>query len=54
MDETGRTTDDLTFFGDRLDVGGNDYPVTTLGITCISVTDPVDTVAKLEPFLAHA
>ena len=35
------------FFGDRLDEGGNDYPVTTLGVRCISVDGPDDTLAKV-------
>ena len=30
----------LVFFGDRLDEGGNDYPVTTLGVRCIAVDGP--------------
>jgi phosphomannomutase len=28
---------DILFIGDRLDEGGNDYPVKALGITCVSV-----------------
>lgn len=35
---TGTGPDDLLFVGDRLDVGGNDYPVRTLGIRCVQVT----------------
>jgi phosphomannomutase len=51
LEETGRDVGDVTFFGDRLDVGGNDYPVAGLGVRCISVHDPDDTVAKLQAYL---
>lgn len=39
--------DDILFFGDRLDEGGNDYPVKALGITSIAVHGWEDTFAKL-------
>jgi phosphomannomutase len=51
MVETGRGVDDVTFFGDRLEEGGNDYPVIALGVTCVAVRDPDDTVVKLASFL---
>jgi HAD superfamily hydrolase (TIGR01484 family) len=51
LEETGRETGDVTFFGDRLDVGGNDYPVTRLGVRCVSVHGPDDTVSKLRAYL---
>ena len=44
----------FVFFGDRLDVGGNDYPVTTLCITCVEVADHVDTLRVLGPYLEAA
>jgi len=31
--------EDLLFVGDRLDEGGNDYPVKALGVECIAVAD---------------
>ena len=45
------TVDDILFYGDRLDEGGNDRPVMELGITSISVTDWHDTLAKLTALL---
>jgi phosphomannomutase len=47
MAQTSLGPADLTFYGDRLDAGGNDYPVRALGIECIEVSDPDDTLAKL-------
>ena len=41
------TTDDILFFGDRLDEGGNDRPVMELGIDSIPVHGWEDTYAKL-------
>lgn len=38
--------DELTFFGDALQPGGNDYPARKTGVKCIEVTDPHDTIAK--------
>ena len=45
------TVDDILFYGDRLDEGGNDRPVMELGITSISVSDWTDTLAKLTALL---
>ncbi|MBM7367658.1 HAD-IIB family hydrolase [Gordonia hydrophobica] len=39
--------DDILFFGDRLDDGGNDRPVADLGIDAIAVHGWEDTYAKL-------
>ncbi|MFW0784757.1 HAD-IIB family hydrolase [Gordonia sp. CPCC 206044] len=39
--------EDILFFGDRLDEGGNDRPVQDLGITSIAVHGWEDTFAKL-------
>lgn len=47
LDILGISTDQLVFFGDRLDPGGNDHPVTTLGVRCIAVDGPTDTLAKV-------
>jgi HAD superfamily hydrolase (TIGR01484 family) len=44
---------ELVFFGDRLDEGGNDYPVSTLGVRCIGVDGPEDTLAKVADLLAE-
>ena len=43
---------DILFFGDRLQVGGNDYPVREMGITSLEVGDWEDTAARLETILA--
>ena len=40
------TEPQILFFGDRLDPGGNDYPVKAMGIECIEVHGPSDTIAK--------
>lgn len=47
----GLTAADATFFGDRLDPGGNDHPVLATGVRCVEVRDPEDTVAKLAAYL---
>lgn len=44
-------TDDILFFGDRLDPGGNDRPVMELGIDSIAVNGWEDTYAKLAPIV---
>lgn len=43
--------DDILFFGDRLDEGGNDRPVMELGIDSIAVHGWEDTYAKLAPIV---
>ncbi|MFT4087761.1 MAG: HAD-IIB family hydrolase [Gordonia sp. (in: high G+C Gram-positive bacteria)] len=43
----GLTTDDILFFGDRLDEGGNDRPVMELGIDSVAVHGWEDTFTKL-------
>lgn len=47
MKVTGYDKRDITFFGDQLMPGGNDQPVAELGIICIEVTGPQDTLEKL-------
>ncbi len=44
--------DDILFFGDKLEEGGNDYPVKAMGITSLEVSDWQDTAARLESILA--
>lgn len=43
---------DILFFGDRLQEGGNDYPVKAMGIDCLDVGKWEDTVHRLETILA--
>lgn len=47
MEILGLGIDDVLFFGDRLDEGGNDRPVADLGIDAIAVHGWEDTYAKL-------
>lgn len=49
---TGVALDDMLFYGDRLDEGGNDYPVRALGVRSIAVSDWHDTAAKLDELVA--
>lgn len=37
--ELGLTNADILFVGDRLDEGGNDYPVKAMGIGCVAVQE---------------
>ncbi len=47
--------EDVLFFGDRLDEGGNDYPVRELGVPCVAVTgweqtaDHIDVMLESDP-----
>lgn len=43
--------DDILFFGDKLQEGGNDYPVKAFGIDSLEVSEWEDTVARLETIL---
>lgn len=42
--ETGLDLAEMLFIGDRLDAGGNDYPVAELGVPCLPVKGPADTL----------
>jgi HAD superfamily hydrolase (TIGR01484 family) len=44
--------EDILFFGDKLEEGGNDYPVKAMGIDCLDVSKWEDTVNRLETILA--
>ncbi|UNK71716.1 HAD hydrolase family protein [Microbacterium sp. H1-D42] len=43
---------DMLFYGDRLDEGGNDYPVLAIGVPSIAVDGWEDTADKLDELLA--
>lgn len=45
------TNDEILFFGDRLQEGGNDYPVKEMGIDSLEVSHWQDTVMRLETLL---
>ncbi len=44
--------EEILFFGDQLQPGGNDYPVKSVGIDTIAVRDSQDTALALEAILA--
>lgn len=50
-DRTGIGFEDMLFYGDRLDEGGNDYPVKAIGIPSVEVTGWEDTADKVEALL---
>ena len=41
------TEREILFFGDRLDPGGNDYPIKAMGIDCIEVRGWEDTISNV-------
>ena len=49
---TGIDLADMLFYGDRLDEGGNDYPVLAMGVSCIAVEGWEDTAERLEALIA--
>lgn len=52
MDTLEISKDDILFFGDKLQEGGNDYPVKAMGIDSLEVNRWEDTVGRLEAILA--
>ena len=54
MEATGFTKDEILFFGDKLEEGGNDYPVKAMGIDTFAVTKWEDTVVELKNILSHS
>ena len=50
----GLEPDQAVFFGDRLDEGGNDYPVIATGVPCVAVTGWEDTPAKVRATIPEA
>lgn len=51
--ETGIAITDMLFVGDRLDEGGNDYPVVRTGIDTYAVADWHETAAFIEDYVAR-
>lgn len=43
--------EDILFFGDKLQEGGNDYPVKAMGIDCLEVSQWPDTALAVEAIL---
>lgn len=54
IDTLGITKEDILFFGDKLQEGGNDYPVKAFGIASIEVSRWEDTVLILKSILEIA
>ena len=54
MERLGLAADEILFVGDRLEPGGNDYPVRTVGVRCVEVTCWQDTADYVEKLLASA
>jgi phosphomannomutase len=50
-EHTGIPLADMLFYGDRLDEGGNDYPVLAIGVPCVAVEGWQDTAEKLDQLL---
>ncbi|UJP10383.1 HAD-IIB family hydrolase [Microbacterium sp. KUDC0406] len=48
---SGIPLSDMLFYGDRLDEGGNDYPVLAIGVPCVAVEGWEDTADKLDELL---
>ena len=47
----GVAKEELIFVGDRLDEGGNDYPVKAMGVDCLKVSGWKDTALVIETIL---
>jgi len=54
MQQLGIAADEILFVGDRLEPGGNDYPVRAVGVRCVEVTCWQDTADYIERLLASA
>jgi HAD superfamily hydrolase (TIGR01484 family) len=51
LERLGLGIDDVLFVGDRLDEGGNDYPVRAMGVPCVAVERWEDTAEYLARLL---
>ena len=54
LDRLALDPEQAVFFGDRLDEGGNDYPVIATGVPCVAVTGWEDTPAKVRATVPEA
>lgn len=50
-EHTGIPLGDMLFYGDRLDEGGNDYPVKALGVRSVAVSGWEDTATALDALI---
>jgi len=53
LSELNLTADDMLFIGDRLDEGGNDYPVRAMGVPCVAVEGWEETAEYLTHLLVR-
>lgn len=51
MEEAGFSKQDILFIGDKIILGGNDYPVHEMGVDCVPVTRWEDTVYVVKGIL---
>lgn len=51
IDELEISKNDILFVGDRLEEGGNDYPVKAIGIECVAVEKWQDTALVIETLI---
>jgi HAD superfamily hydrolase (TIGR01484 family) len=54
MAQLGIAAEEILFVGDRLEPGGNDYPVRAVGVRCVEVRCWQDTADYIEDLLASA
>jgi phosphomannomutase len=54
MAQLDLSADEILFVGDRLEPGGNDYPVRAVGVRCVEVSSWQDTADYVESLLASA
>jgi hypothetical protein len=48
----GISLEEMTYIGDALYPGGNDYPAKETGVDCISVKDPDETKRAIQTIIA--
>jgi hypothetical protein len=53
LDRLDIAAEQVLFIGDRLQEGGNDYPVIAVGVRWVEVTSWQDTADYLEDFMKH-
>jgi hypothetical protein len=51
MEQLSISPDELLFIGDRLEEGGNDFPVRALGVRWVEVTQWQDTARYVQDLL---
>ena len=54
MEATGASKEEILFFGDKIEEGGNDFPVLRLGIEARAVSGWEETAAFVEEYVERA